>query len=174
MWASNGMVDVDEEQDRELKPAVQRVATALRSLGVAPRIVEFAESTRTAEDAARAIGTTVERIVKSLVFTAGGEPLLVLVSGINRVAVDRLGEALGVAVRRADASVVREATGFAIGGVPPVGHATRLPVVMDSDLMQYEQVYAAAGTPNSVFPITPQDLLRITGARVLSVKEPGS
>jgi prolyl-tRNA editing enzyme YbaK/EbsC (Cys-tRNA(Pro) deacylase) len=162
---------VDEEQDRELKPAVRRVATALRALGVAPRIVEFSESTRTAEDAARAIGTSVERIVKSLVFTAGDEPLLVLVSGINRVAVDHLSEALSVPVRRADASLVREATGFAIGGVPPIGHSTRLPVILDSDLMQYELVYAAAGTPNSVFPITPQDLQRITGARVLNVKE---
>ncbi|MDB5077240.1 MAG: YbaK/prolyl-tRNA synthetase associated region [Chloroflexi bacterium] len=162
---------MDEEQDRDLKPSVQRVATALRALGVAPQIVEFTESTRTAEDAARALGTSVERIVKSLVFTAGGAPLLVLVSGVNRVAVDRLREALGVEVRRADASVVREATGFAIGGVPPIGHATQLPVILDRDLMQYELVYAAAGTPNSVFPITPQDLHRITGARVLDVKE---
>jgi len=154
-----------------MKPAVERVALALRELGLEPEIVEFAESTRTAEEAARAVGTTVERIVKSLVFTAGGAPVLALVSGSNRVAMDRLSAALEGQVARADAALVREATGFAIGGVPPLGHTTALPVVIDEDLLQYETVYAAAGTPNAVFAIAPQDLVRVTGARVVSLKE---
>jgi prolyl-tRNA editing enzyme YbaK/EbsC (Cys-tRNA(Pro) deacylase) len=150
--------------------AVQRVAGALAGLGVTAEIVEFAQSTRTAEEAARAIGTTVERIVKSLVFVAGDEMLLVLTSGGNRVDVARLGEALGAPIRRADADAVRQATGFAIGGVPPVGHATALPVVMDSDLLQYDLVFAAAGTPHAIFPITPGDLCRISSARILDIK----
>ena len=154
-----------------MKAAVQRVHDALQAAGVEPRIVEFSESTRTAEDAARAIGATVERIVKSLVFMAGDQPVLVLVSGVNRVATTRLAAILGAPVRRADADVVRTATGFAIGGVPPLGHATALTIVLDEDLLQYDLVYAAAGTPNAVFPITPDTLLRVTGARVAAVKE---
>ena len=154
-----------------MKTAVQRVFDALRDQGVEPQIVEFAESTRTAEEAARAVGTSVERIVKSLVFAAGDQPILALVSGSNRVAPARLAAALGAPIRRADADLVRAATGFAIGGVPPIGHATPLPVVLDEDLLQYDTVYAAAGTPNAVFPIAPGDLLRVTGARVVALKE---
>ena len=153
-----------------MKPAVQRVAAALQAQGIDPHIVEFAESTRTAEEAARAVGTEVARIVKSLVFLAGDQPLLALVSGSNRVDTARLSAALGMPVVRADAALVREATGFAIGGVPPLGHATKLPVVLDADLQQYDTVYAAAGTPNAVFPIAPGDLLRITSACVLDLK----
>ncbi|HVC78883.1 MAG TPA: YbaK/EbsC family protein [Chloroflexota bacterium] len=154
-----------------MKAAVQRVHEALLARGVNPRIVEFSESTRTAEEAARAIGTTVERIVKSLVFAAADQPVLALVSGGNRVAIARLAEALGAPVRRADAELVRAATGFAIGGVPPLGHATELTVLLDEDLLRYDLVYAAAGTPNTVFPITPEELLRVTGARVVALKE---
>ncbi len=154
-----------------MKTAVQRVFDALRDQGVEPQIVEFAESTRTAEEAARAVGTSVERIVKSLVFAAGDQPILALVSGSNRVAPARLADALGAPIRRADADLVRAATGFAIGGVPPIGHTTPLPVVLDEDLLQYDTVYAAAGTPNAVFPIAPGDLLRVTGARVVALKE---
>lgn len=157
-----------------MKAAVQRVYDALLARGVEPRIVEFSESTRTAEEAARAIGTTVERIVKSLVFAAADQPVLALVSGGNRVAVARLADALGVPVRRADAEMVRAATGFAIGGVPPLGHATELTVLLDEDLLGYDLVYAAAGTPNTVFPITPNELLRVTGARVVALKERGA
>ena len=154
-----------------MKAAVQRVYDALQASGVEPRIMEFSESTRTAEDAARAIGTTVERIVKSLVFVAGDQPILVLVSGVNRVATSRLVTTLGAPVRRADADVVRTATGFAIGGIPPLGHATALPILLDEDLLRYDLVYAAAGAPNAVFPIAPDTLLRVTGARVAAVKE---
>ncbi|MGH2347467.1 MAG: YbaK/EbsC family protein, partial [Chloroflexota bacterium] len=127
-----------------------------------------------AEEAARAIGTTVERIVKSLVFASADQPVLALVSGGNRVAIARLAEALGAPVRRADAEMVRAATGFAIGGVPPLGHATELTVLLDEDLLAYDLVYAAAGTPNTVFPITPDELLRVTGARVVALKERGA
>jgi prolyl-tRNA editing enzyme YbaK/EbsC (Cys-tRNA(Pro) deacylase) len=157
-----------------MKAAVQRVHDALLARGVEPRIVEFSESTRTAEEAALAIGTTVERIVKSLVFASDDQPILALVSGGNRVATARLAEALGAPVRRADAEMVRAATGFAIGGVPPLGHATELTVVLDEDLLGYDLVYAAAGTPNTVFPITPEELLRVTRARVVALKERGA
>ncbi len=161
---------VGVEEQATTRPAVRRVADALASLGITDEIVEFSQSTRTAEEAAQAIGTTVERIVKSLVFVAGDALLLVLTSGANRVDTERLGQAVGAHIRRADAAAVRQATGFAIGGVPPVGHATPLPVVLDRDLMQYDLVFAAAGTPHAIFPITPANLCRITGARILDIK----
>ncbi len=159
-----------EVQQATTQPAVKRVAGALAGLGITAEIVEFAQSTRTAEEAAQAIGTTVERIVKSLVFMAGDEMVLVLTSGGNRVDTERLGMALGVPIKRANADAVRQATGYAIGGVPPVGHASALPVVIDRDLLQYDLVFAAAGTPHAIFPITPGDLCRITDARILEIK----
>jgi prolyl-tRNA editing enzyme YbaK/EbsC (Cys-tRNA(Pro) deacylase) len=161
---------VGEEVQATTQPAVRRVAGALADVGITAEIVEFSQSTRTAEEAAQAIGTTVERIVKSLIFMAGDEMLLVLTSGGNRVDTTRLGEALGVPIKRADAAAVRQATGFAIGGVPPIGHASTLPVVIDRDLLQYDLVFAAAGTPHAIFPITPKDLCRITAARILDIK----
>ena len=155
----------------QVKPAVERVASALRGHGVVTEIIEFAQSTRTAADAAAAVGTEIGSIVKSLVFLADTAPFLVLVSGMHRVSITRLSAALGAPIRRADADVVRAATGFAIGGVAPVGHAAPLPVICDMDLLRYERVFAAAGTPNTMFPISPQDLVRITKARVLDVRE---
>jgi prolyl-tRNA editing enzyme YbaK/EbsC (Cys-tRNA(Pro) deacylase) len=152
-----------------MKPSVQRVVAALAAAGVQVEIVEFAESTRTAEEAAAAVGTTVERIVKSLVFMAADEPLLALVSGGNRLDTARLSAHLGRHVRRASADEAREATGFAIGGVPPLGHARPLPIFIDRDLMGYDLLYAAAGTPNAVFPITPAELQRVTGGTVLDL-----
>jgi prolyl-tRNA editing enzyme YbaK/EbsC (Cys-tRNA(Pro) deacylase) len=152
-----------------MKPAAQRVAAALEAAGVQPRIVEFAESTRTAQEAATAIGTTVGRIVKSLVFMAGEEPVLALVSGDNRLDTARLSAYLERPVRRASADEVREASGFAIGGVPPLGHTRSMTVFIDRDLTGYDLVYAAAGTPNAVFPITPSDLERVTGGTVLDL-----
>jgi Cys-tRNA(Pro) deacylase len=146
--------------------ATERVQHALNAFGVAAEISEFPQGTRTAQDAARAIGTTLGQIVKSLVFVADGRPLLVLASGSNRVDLKKLAVAAGAkSVDRAEAGVVREATGFAIGGVPPVGHATPLEVFVDRDLLQYEVVYAAAGTPTAIFPIAPGDLVRITGGQ---------
>lgn len=154
-----------------MKESSRKVVDALVVAGVDTRVIEFAESTRTAGEAAAAVGTTEGRIVKSLVFTAGddGEPVLALVSGDNRLDTAKLAAHLGQAVRRADADKVREATGFAIGGIPPLGHARPLPVYIDHDLMGYDTVYAAAGTPNSVFPIAPTDLQRVTGATVLDL-----
>lgn len=149
--------------------AVERVRAALREKGVDTEIVEFAQSTRTAQEAADAIGTSVAQIVKSLVFVAGGRPFLALVSGANQADTDTLAALMGAPVERADARTVREATGFAIGGVPPVGHATSLVTFIDQDLLQFEEVYAAAGTPHAIFRIAPQELVRITGGRVVAL-----
>jgi len=153
----------------DMKESSQKVADALAAAGIDTEIIEFAESTRTAEEAAAAVGATVGRIVKSLVFAVGDEPILALVSGANRLDTERLAAYLERPVRRANAEAVRAATGFAIGGVPPLGHARSLDVYIDRDLMGYDTVYAAAGTPNSVFPIAPADLRRVTGGTVLDL-----
>jgi prolyl-tRNA editing enzyme YbaK/EbsC (Cys-tRNA(Pro) deacylase) len=151
-----------------MKQSVQRVVNALAEAGIRVIPTEFAESTRTAEDAAAAIGTTVGQIVKSLVFLNDQQPILLLVSGPNRVDVAAVGKRLGMALERASAEQVRAATSFSIGGVAPVGHAGGpLPTWIDADLMSYEIVWAAAGTPNTVFPISPEELRRITSADVL-------
>lgn len=152
-----------------MKASVQRVADALAQLGIHADIIEFSESTRTAEEAAVAVGCTVGQIVKSLVFMVDGRPVLALVSGVNRVDTGLLAAVSGGQIARANADAVREATGFSIGGVPPVGHATPLNTYLDRDLLQYERVWAAAGTPNAVFAITPGDLQRITGATVADI-----
>ena len=158
-----------------MNPTAQRVADALAALDVETRVIEFAESTRTAEEAAVAIGTAVGQIVKSLVFMAGDAPVLALVSGTNRLDPARLHEHTGALPRRATADQVRIATGYAIGGVPPIGHPQPLRTFIDRDLMQYETVYAAAGTPHTVFAIPPTTLARITGGQVidLSAHPPG-
>lgn len=146
---------------------MERVLATLLALGVAdPDVREFEASTATAADAAAAIGTTLGQIVKSLVFLADGKPIMLLVSGSNRVDIQRLGTLLDVSITRADADLVRNVTGFPVGGVPPVGHATPLDTYADRDLLQYEEVWAAAGTPTSVFAIQPSTLVRITRARV--------
>ena len=152
-----------------MKQSAQKVADALAAAGVETRVIEFPESTRTAEEAARAVGTTPARIVKSLVFMAGDQPVLALVSGANRLDTARLSAKLYRPIRRASADEVRAATGFAIGGVPPLGHAQALTVFIDRDLMKFDVVYAAAGTPNAVFPIAPADLERVTGGQVLDL-----
>lgn len=152
-----------------ISPAVQRVQAALTEHGVNSEILEFPQGTRTAQEAADAIGTEVGQIVKSLVFVAGDEPVLILVSGAHLADTNKLEQLFGVPVKRADARTVREATGFAIGGVAPVGHTSRLTTVIDENLMRYERVYAAGGTPYVVFPITPDDLARVTGGRVADV-----
>ncbi len=147
-----------------------RAALAAHGLGEAP-VKEFAESTATAVDAAAAIGTSVERIVKSLVFMAGDRPILVLASGPNRVDVQALEALAGKAVKRANADQVRQLTGFSIGGVPPLGHPSPIDTYMDADLLHYDTVWAAAGTPTSVFAIDPSELVRVTGARVAEVAQ---
>ena len=152
-----------------MNPTAQRVADALAALDIETAIIEFAESTRTAEEAAAAIGTRVGQIVKSLVFMAGDAPVLALVSGTNRLDPSRLRDDAGDPPRRATADEVRTATGFAIGGVPPIGHPQPLRTFIDRDLTSYETVYAAAGTPHTVFAITPAELTRITTGHVIDL-----
>ena len=149
--------------------APQRVRAALSAAGVAARIEEFPSSTRTAQEAADAVATSVGQIVKSLVFLAGGAPVLALVSGANRLDTDRLAVVTGAPIAKADADAVRQATGYAIGGVPPTGFPAPIPTFIDRDLLQYAVVWAAAGTPRHVFPIAPGDLVRITGGRVVEL-----
>jgi prolyl-tRNA editing enzyme YbaK/EbsC (Cys-tRNA(Pro) deacylase) len=141
---------------------------ATTDFGVTVR--EFPQGTRTAGDAARAVGCDVGQIVKSLVFVAGGRPVVALVSGANRLDESRLGEVAGQPVMRADAETARSATGYSIGGVPPFGHANELPVYMDRDLLGYEVVWAAAGRPDSVFEIQPDRLRELSNAVVTDLK----
>lgn len=132
----------------------------------------FPQGTRTAVDAARAVGCDVGQIVKSLVFMADGQAFLALTSGPNRADTRRLADLLGASeVRRADAEEARQATGFAIGGTPPFGHVLPLRVLLDEDLLAYDELWAAAGTPDAVFRIAPQELLEASGATVASFKE---
>jgi prolyl-tRNA editing enzyme YbaK/EbsC (Cys-tRNA(Pro) deacylase) len=147
--------------------ATERFRKAASELGLSVEIREFPEGTRTAVDAARAIGCQVGQIVKSLVFVAGGDrPFLALTSGPNRADTDRLSTLMGGApIRQAGAEEARDATGYAIGGTPPFGHPRPLTMFLDRDLLGHDEVWAAAGTPRSVFPIKPDDLLRVTNAR---------
>ena len=137
-------------------------------IGVA--VKEFPEGTRTAGDAARAVGCDVGQIVKSLVFVAAGEPVVALVSGANRLDEKRLAAVAGEPVAKADAETARAATGYAIGGVPPFGHATEVPIFMDRDLLGHRVVWAAAGRPDSVFEISPERLRELSGAVVADLK----
>ena len=152
--------------------AVARFVERARADGFEPEVTEFPQGTKTAADAARAIGCRVGQIVKSLVFVAGSEPFIALTSGPNRADTEALSRLMGGrSVRRADPEEARAATGFAIGGTPPFGHPRRLRVLCDRDLVGYDVVWAAAGTPHSVFPIPPSELLRISGAEPADLKE---
>lgn len=151
-------------------PAVERVRTALIAQGFASLpIREFTETTATAAAAAEALGIPVGEIVKSLIFMAADQPILVLTSGPNRVDVNKVRKLTGQKIARANADQVRQATGFAIGGVPPFGFPAPLKTYCDLDLLAYPEVWAAAGTPNSVFPIDPRDLVRVCAAEVVDV-----
>jgi len=145
---------------------VARFEDWLTELGLDIQVRTYPAGTRTANDAARAIGCDVAQIVKSLIFTADGRPVVALVSGANRLNIGRLEALAGGPVTKADAGLTREATGYAIGGVPPFGHANTLPVFMDRDLARHELVWAAAGRPDAVFPIAPARLAELSGARV--------
>jgi prolyl-tRNA editing enzyme YbaK/EbsC (Cys-tRNA(Pro) deacylase) len=150
--------------------ARDRFLDAARALGLHPEVCRFPQGTKTAEDAARAIGCDVGQIVKSLVFMADDRPVLALTSGSNRVDETKLAAAAGAeTVRRASPDEARAATGFAVGGTPPFGHADRLLAFCDEDLLEHEEVWAAAGTPDSVFPLAPRDLVRLSGARVVDL-----
>ncbi len=156
-----------------MHPSAQKVADAARALGLAIEIVEFEETTRTAQDAANTIGCQVAQIVKSLLFVVDGQPVMALVSGVNRLDERKLAALRGVGrkqVERADADTAKAATGFSIGGVPPFGHTSRLPVYVDEDLTHFDVVWAAAGTPFAVFAITPAELVRASQATVADLK----
>lgn len=153
---------------------VARVVAAAARLGFDVAPVTFSEGTRTAEDAAAAIGVPVGAIVKSLVFLADGAPVVALVSGSNRLDEGKLARAAGAgSTARATAVEVREATGYPVGGVPPFGHDRLLPTFVDQDLLGYDEVWAAAGTPHVNFAITPAELVRVTAGVVCDVASPG-
>jgi prolyl-tRNA editing enzyme YbaK/EbsC (Cys-tRNA(Pro) deacylase) len=152
--------------------SVARVRAALAALGLTSEVKEFDASTRTAADAARAIGCLQAQIAKSLVFRAqeSGRAVLVIASGSNRVDEKKVAALLGEEIGKADADFVRNETGFAIGGVAPVGHTGPVTVLIDADLQQFAEIWAAAGAPNAVFRLTPADLARVTGGQVAEVK----
>ena len=150
--------------------AIDRFVEAARAQGIDPDVHRFPEGTKTAEDAARAIGCDVGQIVKSLVFMADDRPVMAFTSGANRVDESRLAVAVGAAaVRRATPEEARTATGFAVGGTPPFGHPDRLTCVVDRDLLAWGEIWAAAGTPDAVFPLTPGELLRVSGGSAADI-----
>jgi prolyl-tRNA editing enzyme YbaK/EbsC (Cys-tRNA(Pro) deacylase) len=154
----------------KLSAAAQRIQDLLASRGLPHQVVEFTQTTRSAADAAAAIGCTVAQIAKSILVKAGsGSPVLVIASGPNRVDEAKVAAALGEPIGKADADFVRAATGFAIGGVPPLGHAQPARTLIDSDLLALETIWAAAGTPNAVFQLTPDELVAMTGGKVADV-----
>jgi Cys-tRNA(Pro) deacylase len=157
-----------------MHPSAQKVADAARELGLNVEIVEFAQTTRTAQEAADAIGCEVAQIVKSLLFTVNGQPIVALVSGVNQLDFGKLAALCGVGrnkVKRPDADTVKAATGFGIGGVPPFGHASPLPVYVDEDLTRFDVVWAAAGTPFAVFAIAPGKLVEVCGGTAVDLKK---
>lgn len=156
---------------RATNPSALRVQEAL---GQNFEVLEFETSTRSAAEAAAAIGCDIAQIAKSLVFRAvkSDRPVLVVASGAHRVSEERVAAVIGETITRADAAFVRERTGFAIGGVPPIGHAEPLPTVIDEALARHEAIWAAGGTPNAVFRLTFDDLVRLSGGTVAAVAAP--
>ena len=155
----------------ELAGSVARVRAALLAAGHPDTITEFPAGTRTAADAAAAVGCTVAQIAKSIVFRADGRAAVIITSGANRVDPAKASAALGVKLARADAEWVRATTGFAIGGVAPIGHISPPLLLLDEDLLALDPIWAAAGTPSNVFQTTPAELQRITGAAIAAVKQ---
>ena len=161
-----------KQESYQLSSSAKKVQEVLKVLGLELQVVELQETTRTSADAARAVGCEVGQIAKSLVFRGQKtqRPILVIASGSNRVNEKRVGELISEPLGKADADFVRQKTGFVIGGVPPVGHAEKLEVFIDEDLLRYSEIWAAAGTPNAVFKLTPSDLVRMTEGRVIGIK----
>jgi len=155
-----------------LSPSVQMVQDALKALGFINEVMELQSTTRTSAEAAQAVGCRVEQIAKSIVFRGKqtDRPVLVIASGPNRVNEKKIEELISEPLGKADANFVREKTGFVIGGVPPVGHLEKIEIFIDEDLLQYEEIWAAAGSPNAVFRLTPSDLAQMTGGRIVSIK----
>jgi prolyl-tRNA editing enzyme YbaK/EbsC (Cys-tRNA(Pro) deacylase) len=154
-------------------PTALRTAQLLREAGLAGDVVEFEQPSRTSAEAADAIGCSVAEIAKSVVFrgTQSGQAVVVVTSGDNRVSEAKVAARVGEPLARADAAFVRDATGYAIGGVAPIGHSQPVKLLLDEDLQRFEQVWAAAGTPFSVFPLTPAELRRVTGADWADVRQ---
>jgi Cys-tRNA(Pro) deacylase len=156
-----------------MHPSAQKVVDAAQELGLSIEVIEFEQTTRTAAEAAAAIGCEVAQIVKSLCFSVNDRPVMALVSGANQLDERKLAGLCGVGrkkVKRADAEMVKAATGFSIGGVPPFGHPAPLPMYIDEDLTRFEIVWAAAGTHFAVFPLKAADLLRASGGVVADLK----
>lgn len=154
-----------------LKPSAQKVQDALAAAGFANEVIEVPDSTRTAAEAAAALGCEVAHIVKSLVFRTRttGRPIMLLASGANRVDEKAAAALVGEPLDRADADFVREHTGYAIGGVPPIGHASRLHCLVDEALLAFPRIWAAAGHPHAVFALTPDELVRMTHGQIAAI-----
>jgi Cys-tRNA(Pro) deacylase len=155
-----------------LSPSAQKIQNLLQELGYEYTVIEHAESTRTAQEAADRAGCELAQIVKSLIFRGktSGKPILVLTSGANRVDEKRISQYAGEAIVRADADFVRTVTGFAIGGVPPIGHSQSMETYLDEDFLPFKTIWAAAGTPNAIFELKTEDLQKMTGGTVAQVK----
>lgn len=163
---------MENKTKNTLSPSAQKVREALLSMGYDCIIIEFQNSTRTSGEAAERIGCQIGQIVKSLIFRGqvSGKPVVVLTSGANRVDESLIGRYAEESIGRADAEFVRSATGYAIGGVPPLGYPQPVETYLDEDLLQYGKIWAAAGTPNAVFELTPASLEKMTGGKVVRVK----
>lgn len=159
--------------ETNLSASAQRVQDAIIRNGLPCQVIELPGSTRTAPEAAQAVGCTVGQIVKSLIFRTKltQKAVLILASGSNRVDEKLVETMTGEPIERADPDFVREQTGFAIGGIPPIGHTNQLTTLIDQDLLQYDEVWAAAGTPHAVFPIDPKELERITNGKVAFIRQ---
>ena len=155
-----------------LSPSARKIQALLRSLGYGYTVIEHAESTRTAQEAADRAGCELGQIVKSLIFRGkvSGKPILFLTSGANRVDEKRISQYAGEAISRANADFVRLVTGFAIGGVPPLGHLQKMETYIDEDFLQFPTIWAAAGTPNAIFELKTEDLQKMTGGTVVKIK----
>jgi prolyl-tRNA editing enzyme YbaK/EbsC (Cys-tRNA(Pro) deacylase) len=156
----------------QLSASAQKIQNLLNSLGYDYNVIEHAESTRTAQEAADRAGCELGQIVKSLIFRGktSGKPILILTSGANRVDEKRISGYAGESIGRADADFVRAATGFTIGGVPPIGHAQKMETYLDEDFLQHETIWAAAGTPNAIFELRTEDLQKMTDGKIVQVK----
>ncbi|MCS6908849.1 MAG: YbaK/EbsC family protein [Anaerolineales bacterium] len=157
---------------QKLSPSAQKVQEAIRQRGYSVEVIELPQSTRTAVEAAQAVGCEVAQIVKSLIFKTKrtARPILVIASGANRVNERTIEALVGEPLGKADAEFVRQQTGFAIGGVPPLGHIQPLLTFIDEDLLQHEEIWAAAGTPHAVFRLTPQMLLELCSGQVVKIR----
>lgn len=161
------------DESKKLSKSAQSVQDVLSKKGLTFEVLELSSSTRTANDAAASIGCEVAQIVKSLLFCAekSKQPVLILASGVNRVNENAIAKIIGEAIIKADADFTREITGFAIGGVPPIGHKQKINhILIDEDLLKFEKLWAAAGTPNAVFSLHSRDLESLTDGKICSIK----